>query len=210
MKIAIVEDHLILSQSLKQNIEHAIAKAEVRLFTNAASFLESDFGQWRPEIVLLDVMLPDMDGLQVLEKGILLLEGKCKFLMVSSVTDAYTINKAMKKGAKGYVAKGAPLHELIDAIQVIKDGRQYVSQALKDDLLNFMFSDDPAIVELSPREADVLQRICAGRTPKEIAYDMKLSIHTIQQFIKNILRKFGLNRTADLIVFAIQRGLYKP
>jgi two-component system invasion response regulator UvrY len=87
-------------------------------------------------------------------------------------------------------------------------GGQFISPALEKSLIKSIFTEDQHVFHLSPREKEVLSLVCSGRTIKEMAYDMALSAHTVQTYQKKIMKKFKVNRTADLIVFAIQNGLY--
>jgi len=209
MNIAIVDDHLMLAESLQGSLRKLVKNSDVRLFNKGSVFLRSDFEQWQPDIVITDILAPETDGLKMVETASSLLNN-CKFIFLSAISDATTVKSALRVGAKGYLTKGSSVDELILAIDTVNLGRQYIGKSLKEDLLNFMLADEkPIDSDLSPREKEVLQRICSGRTPKEIAFDMNLSLNTIQLYNNAILRKFNLNRTVDLVAFAIQRGLYK-
>jgi DNA-binding NarL/FixJ family response regulator len=98
----------------------------------------------------------------------------------------------------------------MEAIQSVLDGQQYIAKNLRDSLLNTVFTEDQVVYHLSPREKEVLRRVCSGCTIKEIAYDLKLSVHTVQYYHRSVLSKLKLKKTSDLIVFAMQNGMYIP
>lgn len=110
----------------------------------------------------------------------------------------------------GYLSKETSSDELADAILTIYHGETYIGESLRNSLVRSSLSEDKFVFNLSPREKEVLQHVCSGKTIKETAFDMDLSANTVQTYYKAILKKFNLNRTADLIVFAIQNGLYNP
>ena len=86
-------------------------------------------------------------------------------------------------------------------------GEQYIEKDLRNELLNSFSTEEQVSFQLSIREKDVLKLICSGFPPKEIAEKLFISIHTVQSHLKNIMRKFKVNRTPDIIVFAIKNGL---
>jgi DNA-binding NarL/FixJ family response regulator len=95
------------------------------------------------------------------------------------------------------------------AVNKVLAGDQYVSSALKRKLSNNLIEEEFSY-HLSPREKDVLRLVCSGRIIKEVAEDLGLSTHTVQSYHKNILQKFNVKRTTDLVRIAIQLGFYNP
>ena len=92
----------------------------------------------------------------------------------------------------------------------VNAGKQYIGKGIRDTLINSVFTDEQVVLHLSPREKEVLQKVCSGRTIKEIAYDLKLSAHTVQYYHRSVMEKLKVKRTTDLIVYAMQHGLYIP
>jgi DNA-binding NarL/FixJ family response regulator len=208
MKIALIDDHRLLTEAIRNTLIDHKQVREVVVYNSAEQFLEtakaSDY-----DIMVLDLMMPGMDGMQLLEI--------CKednpairTIILSSVTDVQTIKQAIRKGASGFLSKTAPLDELLAAINAVSNAEQYIGDSLKKSLLNTMFVEEQTVYHFSPREKDVLQLVCSGLTIKEIAYELDLSVHTVQYYHRNVMKKLNLHRTADLIVFAMQHGLYIP
>jgi DNA-binding NarL/FixJ family response regulator len=210
MNIALIDDHTLLSEMLSKALTNSMDGAVVRAFNSAEQFLANNFNEWEPQLIISDLLMPGLNGIELAEKAIQLLGPHCKFILLTSVTDVHTIKSAMRQGYNGYLGKDSSVEELVEAIQVVNDGGQYISKPLKNSLVKFMFADEEVVLYLSPREKDVLLQVCAGKTPKEIAYDSKLSIYTVQQYIKTVMRKFKVNRTTDLVLFAIKKGIYNP
>ena len=209
MNIAIIDDQLLLSQLLATNLEQNFASCQTQVFTNAQLFLKNDFSRWRPDLVIIDNILPVIGGLDMIEQTQHLVSTGCKFIVVSSSMDLGLVKSATRKGVLGYVEKSASLNELREAIVSVMKGKPYICQSLQEGLMAYMLADEPVVTHLSARENEVFQHLCAGRSPKEIADDMHVSLHTIRQHIKTVLRKFNLKRTTDLVVYAFKKGLVK-
>jgi len=210
MEIAIIDDHTLLSGTLAGALEKSIPHSNTKLFKSTAAFFAEGFAAWKPDIILLDVMLPGSNGIEMIGKILLDLSYDCHIIMLSSITDAHSIKTAIDEGASGYLSKDTPIEELLIAIQAVQKGEKYIALNLRDGLLNYMMADNNAYLKLSNREKDVLEKICGGKTPKEIAAETNLSINTVQSYLKAVMRKFKVNRTADLILLAIQKGYYNP
>jgi len=209
MKIALLDDHGLFAESIKNLVEHANSSHVVSIYNSAKDFLDSTIKSI-PDILISDILMKGMSGLELLAEVKKTFGENCKVILLSSITDIYTIKDAFKKGADAYVSKDAKKEELFEAIEKVSEGGQYINSSLKDRLFKHMFVEEEIIFHLTTREKEVLNRICKGSTPKEISADMKLSIHTVQQYIANIMQKFKVNRTTELVVFAIQKGLYNP
>ncbi|MES2773046.1 MAG: response regulator transcription factor [Bacteroidota bacterium] len=210
MNIALIDDHLLLSEAVANALRQHMGNPEVRTFTNGTQFLSSNFASWQPHLVILDMLMPGPNGIEVMEIALKLLDKNCKFILLSSISDVFTIKNAIRKGASGYLSKDTPLDELLSAIAAVSQGEQYIGKNLRDGMIKYMFAEDQILFHLSPREKLVLEKICMGKIPKEIAIDTGLSLHTIQEYLRSVMKKFKVNRTTDLVVFAIQKGLHNP
>jgi len=182
----------------------------VKVYANAKDFLEENHKAFVPDIIISDILMKGMSGIDLLPEVSKLFGEKCKVILLSSITDIYTIKDAFKRGASGYVSKDARTEELLEAMEKVSAGEQFINRSLKDKLFKHVLIEDEVTLELTPREKEVMLKICQGKTPKEISYELKLSVYTVQQYIGNVMHKFKVNRTTDLVVFAIQKGLYNP
>lgn len=209
MNIAIVEDHRIIAESLSKTLSTYSGIREVRLFFSSDSFLKSN-GEWKPQLIISDLLMPGINGAELVKAYKTKLGDQVKIIILSSVTNRATIKHVIKQGANGYLSKEEPLEELIMAIHKVIAGERYVSESLRTKLANSLNEENQITYHLSPRERDVLNLVCSGRIMKEVADDLGLSIHTVQSYHNNIMRKFRVKRTPDLIVAAIRHGFYNP
>jgi DNA-binding NarL/FixJ family response regulator len=208
-KIALIEDHTMMSEAIKNTIGALIIGSEIRTYKDGNSFLDRP-DHWQPDIIVSDLMMPGLSGMDLIKELIKRKEKTTQLIILSSSTDTNLVKTAMQLGISGFLSKNASVEELVDAIKAVGNGDVYVNQELSKKLIRNIFTQERLDVHLTPREKEVLQLVCSGRTMKEIAFQMDLSINTIQTFQKNILRKFDVRRTTDLVVAAINAGIYNP
>lgn len=208
MHIAIIDDHKLLTDAIEVAIDSMSKGYKLTVFNQPQLFIESLARKIPIDLVITDLLMPQMSGIDLIQAIRAGRGNEIKVIVLTSVNDAQTIRHAMRVGANGYISKDSALAELHDAIDEITNGRDFISKSLQKNLIKSMFIEDQYVLHLSPREKEVLTLVCSGRTIKEMAYDLGLSAHTVQTYQKNIMKKFKVNRTADLIVFAIQNGLY--
>ena len=104
----------------------------------------------------------------------------------------------------------AACNELLEAFDDIKKGKIYISDFFKEQIIFSKASNREISISLTPREKEILDLLCASRTAKEIAYDLDLSINTVQMYVKSLFKKTNQNRTTDLVLYAIKNGLNNP
>lgn len=208
LNIAIIDDHLLFAESLQRLMLKYDFIDTIDIFTGVDEYLNFCFSR-NPDVVMSDILMKGKSGFDFLnyikKEGLSL-----KVIFLTSITEVQTIRHAIRSGVNGYVSKEASADELADAILTVYGGETYIGDSLRNSLIRNSLTEDKFVFNLSPREKEVLQHVCSGKTIKETAYDMNLSTNTVQTYYKTILKKFNLNRTADLIVFAIQNGLYNP
>lgn len=205
LNIALIDDHVLLTQSLSHLLQQFEFIKEIKTYENPKIFLES-FQYAEPDIIVSGIIMPEMSGIELLaelEKRNI----KAKVIILSSVIEIQTIRHAMRSGASGYLSKNTSIEEFKDAILAVYYGEPYVGESLRKKLIRNTLIEDQFLYNLSRREKEVLNYICLGKTIKEAAFEMQLSANTVQTYYKSILKKFNLNRTADLIVFALRNGL---
>lgn len=208
LTIALIDDHQLLSQSLSNLLSNYDFIETINIYSGPEDFLKQT-AEKEFDIIISDIVMPGMSGIDLLtlykkEKK------KTKIILLTSITEAQTIRHALRNGANGYLSKDTTVEELADAILTVDGGEAYIGENLRSILLRNTLAEERFVFNLSPREKEVLNMVCSGKTIKETAYDMELSVNTVQTYYKAILKKFNLNRTADLIVFAIKNGLYNP
>jgi DNA-binding NarL/FixJ family response regulator len=209
MKIALVDDHPLLTQTLKNMFDIQNKATEIRTYNSAAAFLE-EMLVFLPDITITDILMPEMDGIQLLEHC-RAMKSATKFIVLTGYADLHILKRAIEYGALGFLSKCSLFEEITEAIEYVIKGRQYIAGDLKELLVNSLLTNESNInTRLTQREREVLNKICSGHTLKLIAAELNLSMNTVQYYHKNVMAKLKVKKTADLVVIAIQLGLYIP
>lgn len=202
MRILLIEDHPIVRAGCRRLLEGAPG-AEVHEATNAADGLRLA-GEFTPEIVVVDLRLPDGNGLDLLES--LVAPGDApKVIVFSMYENPAFAARALEMGARGYLTKNDDPDMLLQAIERINDGGIFLtaSMAEKLALMTAKAVNNP-LRDLSTKERDVLDLLSQGRTLAEIADQLKISYRTSANIAAQIKGKLNLNSTAALIKWAVE------
>lgn len=208
MRICIVDDHRLLTDAVEIVLRKSFPDAEIEIFNHPRSFLEALERGAQIDILITDLLMQGTTGIELIEVIRRKFGEWVKIIVLSSLGEAQTVRNALRSGANAFVSKESPLTELTSSIYAVQEGGRYISSVLEKNLVGSIFTEEQFVYHLSPREKQVLNFLCSGHTVKEMAYHMGLSNHTVQSYLKNIMKKFNVNRSADLIVFAIRNGLY--
>ena len=154
MDIVLIDDHLLFTQSLK-NLLFQHGYHFVTIYESIDSF-SSKNGIKIPDVIIMDLSIPGTNGMQFLETYGKKIESKIIVLSVQS--DVQTIKQALRNGANGFISKSSTIEELVEAIQQVNKGNQYIEKSLRENLLDNMFTEESIIYHLSPREKDVLNK----------------------------------------------------
>ena len=211
MNIVIIDDHVILTQSLKALLEKQPGIQSVQTYNSGNDFWQKQPSPI-PDVILVDMLMNGIDGSELVTqlKDNDRYPHQSKILILSTLSDASTIKSMIRKGVNGFLNKACDLDEIMEAIREVTNGGQYIGKNLRDGIVNSLFVEETIVHHLTPREKQVLTEICKGHILKEIAANLDISIHTVQYYYRSILSKFKLKRSKELIVFAIQNGLYTP
>jgi two-component system nitrate/nitrite response regulator NarL len=201
IRILIVDDHPLVIDGVRMMVKHetylTIAGA-ARTGKEALAFLDEEPPV---DVILLDINLPDMDGLRICE----LIREKDKAVKILGLTylnEAGIITQFIRKGGNGYLLKNMEGEELIDAINQVMNGATYLSKAANDKIIQQLHVHDlPAtgIPNFTRREKDILELLAKGMTSHEIAAKLFLSNHTVDTHRKNMLQKFNVRNTQSLM-----------
>jgi len=206
-RILIADDHPIVRQGLKHILEES---GYVRSIEEAETGREvvDKIRQSPFDVILLDISMPGMSGLETLEE-IKKLNPSLPVLILSMYPEEDYAVRALKTGASGYLTKKSAPDELAKAIKKIARGKRYISPALADFLAVNLTEDreKPLHESLSARELQVLRLIVAGKSIKEIAGEVSRSPKTISTFRSRILQKLDMKNNAQLFQYAIRNNL---
>ena len=208
INVMIVDDHEIFRNGLKMAIsrlKYAQVSAEA---DNGLDFL-NQIEKKRPDIVLMDIEMPVMNGIDATRKAITQYPGLKIIALTMYKDDAY-IQSMLEAGARGFLIKNITKDILDRAIQAVYHGKTYYSEELWDYFTKKVTAqedDDEKNLNLTPRENEILQLLAEGLTNKEIANKLFLSERTVVGHKTNLLSKTNCKNTVSLLAFAIKNGL---
>ncbi len=209
VRVVLVDDHAMFRAGVRSELA-----ALVEVVGEAGSVAEAKavIAKVRPDVVLLDVHMPDGGGLAVLA-GVAASVPETKFLALSVSDQAEDVIAVIRAGAKGYVTKTLSAAELADAITRVAEGDVVFSPRLAGFVLDAFreapsaASIDPDLDQLTPRELEVLRLLARGYLYKEIASELFISIKTVETHASNVLRKLQLSNRHQLTRWAVDRRL---
>ncbi|MFP3853565.1 MAG: response regulator [Anaerolineales bacterium] len=210
IKIVLAEDHNVVRQGLEALLArepdfHVAAQA-----SDGRGAIEA-VQQEKPDVLILDWMLPKLSGLEVLRR-VSAMEYKAKVIVLSMHADESYVLEAFRHGAVGYVMKDASARHLVQAIHTCLEGERYLCPPLSERLLE-EYQEKISTDQLEPyeilteREREVLQLVAEGNTNNEIAEMLSISARTVESHRANLMRKLNLDSTADVTKYALRRGL---
>lgn len=207
MKILITDDHKIVRDGLKEILKQ-VPKIEDIVEANDGAEALVHFNREKFDLVLLDISLPDMTGLEVL-KAIIQKKPAQKVLILSMHPQEQYAIRALKLGASGYLTKGTAAEELITAIKKINSGGKYITTSLAESIADHLDKDfsKPLHDTLSQREFEIMLKIAAGKPLHEIGNELYISAKTVSTYRSRIMEKMGLRKNAELIQYCIRNGL---
>jgi len=207
IKIIIVDDHTVVRKGLKQIIEDA---PDLFVSDEAGSGTEllEKINDNKYDVVLLDISMPGKDGLDTL-KDLKLQAPDLPVLIFTVYPEEQYAMRVLKSGAAGYINKECEPDELLKAIRKVASGRKYISPELAEILANNIDGkgQHPDHESLSDREFQVMLMIASGKTVKEIAQELSLSVNTISTYRIRILEKMNMKNNAEITKYAINNKL---
>ena len=212
IKIVIADDHSLIREGLKSQLEKAAIDMKVVAEASTAAELQKQLKGMRADIVILDIILPDKNGLDVL-KELKLMYPHIKVIVLSMHPEERYAVRSYKAGAEGYLSKNKEnlSDELIKAIRMVGiQKRRYVSEEVASKLAEYIYNPgfgDKKHQELSDREYQVFCLIAMGKKTTEIAEDLSLNIQTVYTYRNRAKEKLALETDADFTKYAIQYNL---
>lgn len=207
IRILVVDDHTLVREGLSSLLDN---EADIEVVGQCGTGREAVTltKELRPDVVLLDFKLPDMDGLEATEQ-IVGLGTKVRVLILTMYANEEYAIRLIRTGASGFLIKGAETGELITAVRKVANRKTYVSPSIMDKMTERMVVPAQEVPEsaLSNREMQVLVRLAHGDTSREVSEALCLSLSTVETYRSRVLEKLGLRNNSDITRFAIRRGL---
>ncbi len=208
--IVVADDHPVVRKGLRTALE---AEHDFVVIGEAANGLDavSLVERLRPNVLIVDVMMPDLSGLEVTRQVNQRVPFTRSIIFSTYQIEAYVL-EAFKNGASGYVLKGASTEEVVRAIRQVLSGRRYLSPTLSDQVVEAYVQTAKAspldlYETLTNREREVLHLAAEGGSNVEIAARLSVSPRTIETHRINLMRKLGIRTQTDLIRYALKRGI---
>jgi DNA-binding NarL/FixJ family response regulator len=208
MRVMIVDDHPMWRDAVGRDLAEAGFEVVATVGEGAQALRIA--GSVRPDVVVLDLQLPDVSGVDV-ARGLVAAYPNIRVLILSASGEHRDVLDAVKAGATGYIVKSASRAELIDAVRRTQSGDAVFSPGLAGLVLGefrrLAVSSDPDTPRLTDREAEILRMVGTGLSYKQIAERLFLSHRTVQNHVQNTLNKLQLHNRVELVRYAIEHGL---
>jgi two-component system response regulator NreC len=205
-RILLADDHSVVRRGFRLILETQDDLQVVGEASNGREAVELA-AQLQPDVVVMDVSMPELNGIEATRR-IGEVSERTRVLALSMHKDTVYVREILRAGAKGYLLKDAADDDLLNAVRAVSRGEGYLSPAVSDGVLNdYRKHVTNPIDLLTSREREVLQHIAEGRTNKEIASTLNLSVYTVEAHRGRIMEKLNLHSTGELVRFSIRNGL---
>src|SRR5690349_23297240 len=202
--ILIVDDHEVIADGLARLLRD---RFDVVGTVTDARIAVDTFSRLRPRVVLLDVAMPKVSGLEVLQ-GVTHRAIDTRVVMLTMHADPHLAVEAVRAGAAGFMLKHSSSDELISGLEVVLCGGTYLASAITKDAVTLMMRPGPTLrVELTPRQREVLQLVGQGQRAKQIAVTLGLSTRSVESTKYRLMQLFRAESTAQLIKRALEHHL---
>src|ERR1700733_69562 len=207
IRVILADDHLIVRQGLRLVLE----KEQIEVLGEASDGLEAIrlIQELRPEIAVLDLDMPGLDGLAVLREAARLSPQTRAIILTRHMEEPYAV-EALRIGARGYVLKTQASTDLVAAIQHVDRGEVYLSPKISKAVVQAYLTNEGPSGQLSVRERQVLQLVGEGFSTKKIATLLGISVKTADTHRTKLMEKLDIHQTAGLVRYAIRNGLLEP
>jgi two-component system, NarL family, response regulator NreC len=206
IRILLADDHAVVRQGFRLILS---GQADMEIVGEAGDGNQAveQAGKLKPDVVVMDVAMPNLNGIEATRR---LSEAAphTRVLALSMHKDSVYVREILRAGAKGYLLKDSIDRDLLDAVRAVARGEAYLSPAIADSVLTDYrrHVTDPLDL-LTNREREVLQLIAEGKTNKDIAQALNLSVYTVDAHRGRIMEKLNLHSTGELVRFAMRAGL---
>jgi len=206
IRILLVDDHTVVRKGIRMILS---AQPDMEVVAEGKNGLDAvtEAEKTQPDVVIMDVNMEGLNGIEGARR-IGEVSPRSRVLALSMHRDAVYVREMLRAGAKGYLVKDADDDALLDAVRAVARGEAYLSPSVADGVLNDYRKHVTNPMDLlTAREREVLQLIAEGKTNKDIANQLNLSVYTVEAHRSRLMEKLNLHSTGDLVRFAIRNGI---
>ena len=216
IRIIVVDDQDLVRTGLRMILD---AEHDIEVVAECANGREAieDTRRLRPDVVLMDIRMPDVDGLDATEEITREMGTEVSVLILTTFDPDEYVYRALRAGASGFLLKDTPPGDLVSAVRVVAAGEALLAPSITRRLverfaqqLSVVAERPPELERLSEREVEVLHEVARGRSNAEIADALYLSAATVKTHVSNVLTKLGLRDRVQAVVFAYEHGIVTP
>ncbi|HMP98558.1 MAG TPA: response regulator transcription factor [Cyclobacteriaceae bacterium] len=212
IKLLLVDDHTLVREGINSMLS-GIADIEVSGSFASAEEAINEVRENPPDVILMDIMMGGMTGIEA-TRWIKDLESNVKIILVTKEVSKEYVSAGIKSGVDGYLPKDVDKDTLVEAIRTVNNGGRYFNDAIMKLVFEDFYSNEKLKAparnlphELTKREAEVMQLIAHGKTNKEVAEALFISVKTVETHKTNILEKLGLKNSTELIKYALKNKI---
>jgi len=211
IRVIVADDHTMIRSGLKALLDR---EPDIEVVAEAADGRQAvqKAEELLPEVVLLDIAMPNLNGIEA-ARQIAAKHDRMGIIILSMHSDESYVLKALKAGARGYLLKDSPESDVMNAVRAVNSGKAYfspeISRMLADDYLRQMQQRgvEDSYELLTSREREILQLLAEGKSNKDVANLLNLSLHTVETHRSNILQKLNLHSVPELILYAVRKRI---
>jgi DNA-binding NarL/FixJ family response regulator len=211
IRVIVADDHTIIRSGLKALLDR---EPDIEVVAEAADGRQAvqKAQELLPEVVLLDIAMPNLNGIEA-ARQIAAKHERMGIIILSMHSDESYVLKALKAGARGYLLKDSSESDVMNAVRAVNAGKAYfspeISRLMADDYLRQMQQRgvEDSYELLTSREREILQMLAEGKSNKDVANLLNLSLHTVETHRGNILQKLNLHSVPELILYAVRKGI---
>jgi DNA-binding NarL/FixJ family response regulator len=206
IKIALADDHQLFRSGLRAMLKDLDDFEIIYEADNGRELLDKIAGKLKPDIVLLDIKMPEINGFEAV---VFIKEHypSIKIIVLSMFSDEASVIKMVKEGVEGYLLKDANKQEFIDALRTVSDNEVYYSTVVNKVIQKSFMNKKPFTIKLSENEIQFLILLCQQMSNKEIAEKMNLSVRTIDGYRDHLFEKLNVKSRIGLVLYAIKNKI---
>jgi len=211
IRILLADDHIVMRRGLRLLLESQPGFSVVAEASDGRQAVDQAIAT-RPDVVILDITMPQLSGAEAAQRIIEALPGTAVVILSMHSDEGYVL-RALKAGAKGYLVKDSAEGDLIEAIKVVSEGKAFfspeISKMLVEDYVREIRTRgvEDSYELLTAREREILHLLAEGKTNKDVAALLNLSLFTVETHRRNLQEKLNLHSLAELILYAVRKGL---